>query len=74
MKPNLKVQRFPNIGLVCINTDAITTDRIVSYISYQMKKQDTVADIYAFLYENIAQAEKYIIQKIDNEYYIQKFR
>jgi len=69
-----KVQRFPDLQIVLINMDAVSIKRTKTFMSFDidLKEGEGVAEIYAFIYENLAQAEMYIVQYQQSNYFIQR--
>ena len=74
MNLTTKVQRFPDLQIVLINMDAVSIKRMKTFMSFgiHLKEGEGVAEIYAFIYENLAQAEMYIVQFQQNNYFIQR--
>lgn len=74
MNLSKKVQRFPDLQVVLINMDAVASKRVKTFMSFgvNLKDGEGVAEIYAFIYENLAEAEKYIVQYQQSNYFIQR--
>lgn len=70
----MKVQRYPNLGLVLINISDTDKKRLARYVEYYLNEKEAqgIPEIYAFIYENLSKPEWYIVQQVNQEYIIQK--
>ena len=71
---SLKVQRYPDIGLVLVNISETDKKRLSRYMEFTFneKEYQGIAEIYGYIFENLNKPENYIVQYQNNEYIIQK--
>lgn len=70
----MKVERMVDIGVTYVNIHPIDKKRLSMFMEHQLKLRDYqgIAEIYSFIFENLAKPEWYIVQYYGNEFIIQR--
>lgn len=70
----MKVERVVEAGVTYVNVHEVDRKRLTTFIQYHMhfKNYEGIAELYAFIFENFAKPEWYIVQFYGEEFIIQR--
>lgn len=70
----MKVERMVDIGVTYVNIHPTDKTRLNTFLRYELnlRNHQGIADIYAFIFENLSKPEWYIVQYYGNEFIIQR--